>query len=97
MSEQNNYWIALKHKRREAEEWESWRNSDYWWETADNWQDAIQECLADIAPAAEYTVVAETPSEDGKSGIIEIQFGPTNVCAGMKIKATPQTTDRSPS
>ena len=96
MSEQNNYRIALKHKRREAEEWAGWRNSVRLLTSADNWQDAIQECLDDIAPAVEYTVVSENPSEDGKSGIIEIQFGPTNVCAGMKIKATPQKTDRSP-
>ena len=89
MSEQNNYRIALNHKSRETEEWEGWKNSDYWRETADTWQDAIRECLDDTAEEEEYTVVAETPSEDGQSGIIEIQFyQPSDFYAGVKIKAT---------
>ena len=95
MSEQNNYWIAWNYKSRETKEWSGWKNSAYWWETADNWQDAIQECIDDALAAAEYTVVAETPSGGGQSGIIEIEFGPTNVWAGVKIKATPQRTDLS--
>ena len=95
MSAQNNYWIAWKHKSRETEEWTVWKYSDYWWETADTWQDAIQEWIDDAWPAAEYTVVAETPSGGGKSGIIEIEFGPTIFWLGMKIKATPQRADLS--
>ena len=94
MSEQNNYRIALNYKRRETEEWSGWVESG-WWKTADNWQDAIQECLDDIGVPAEYTVVAETPSEDGKSGIIEIEFDPTDYWVGLKMQATPQRADRS--
>ena len=87
MSEQNRYRIAINYKDRETEEWAGWRDKHFWRKTADNWQDAIQECI-DYAGPAEYTVVAETPSEDGKSGIIEIDFGPTDFWAGLKIKAT---------
>ena len=97
MSEQNRYQIASNYKSCETEEWEGWKHSD-WWETADNWQDAIRDWLIMSWAAVEYKVVAETPSEDGQSGITEIQFvdPPRDFWAGAKIQATPQRTDRLP-
>ena len=87
MSEQNRYRIERDWKKATGE-WD-WRNSDYWWETADTWQDAIHDCLDDTAAEEEYAVGAETPSEDGKSGSIEIQFDPPwGFYAGAKIRAT---------
>ena len=92
MSAQNRYRTTFNYKSRETEEWAGWKNSAYWWETADNWQDAIQEWIDYACGAApdEYTVVSETPSEGGKSGIIEIQFDPPHRFLEVaKIKATP--------
>ena len=100
MAEQNRYQISVNYKSSETEEWAGWRYSDWvgdWRETGENWQDAIQEWLDWVWTAVEYTVVAETPSGDGKSGIIEIEFGSTNFWTGLKIQATPQRTDLSPS
>ena len=88
MSEQNNYRIAWNYKSRETEEWTRWRDN-HWSAAADNWKDAIQEWIDDAWTAEEYTVVSETPSEDSRSGIIEIQFDPPQpFCVGVKIKAT---------
>ena len=87
MAEQNRYRASLNYKRSETDEWSGWRNTNGW-DIADTWQDAIQAWL-DYAWSGEYTVVAETPSEDGRSGIIEIQFDPPrDFYAGLKIKAT---------
>ena len=93
MSAQNRYRISVNYKSSETEKWAGWRNSDWvgdWWETADNWQDAIQDWLDHLAwTAREYTVVAESPSEGSKSGIIEIQFDPPKrFWLGVKVKAT---------
>ena len=88
MSEQNRYRIALNRKTRETEEWEGWKNRDYWRETADNWQDAIQEWLDIFWTAGRYTVISETPSEDGRSGINEIQFDAPYYYVSAKVKAT---------
>ena len=96
MSEQNRYRIAWNYKSSENEEWAGWKNSSpfrknsVWRETADTWQDAIQRWIDYAWPAGEYTVVSETPSEDGKSGTIEIQFvdQPRDFWEGAKIKAT---------
>ena len=92
MSEQNRFRQSINYKRRETEEWSGWRDSYYGAEyygaeTADTWQDAIQTWLDRWHP---YKVVAETPSEDGKSGILEIQFDPLEsfTLLGLKIKAT---------
>ena len=88
MPAQNRYRIAINYKDRETEEWTGWRDNYYWRKTADNWQDAIQECIDDAWSEEEYTVVAETLSGDGQSGITEIDFGPTDFWAGLKVKAT---------
>ena len=89
MSEQNRYRKSFNYKRSETEEWEGWIDSD-WLKPADNWQDAIQDWLAQAWPEGKYTVVAETPSEDGRSGIIEIQHNPSAIFPGAaeKIQAT---------
>ena len=85
MSEQNRYRTTFNYKSRETEEWTGW--IEYGARVrADTWQDAIQEWLDSGWAAADYTVVAETPSEDGRSGIIEIQFDtPQYFRAGAKI------------
>ena len=85
MSEQNRYQISVN-RQYEAEGWEGWIEDDVL--SADNWQDAIQGWLDWVWPAVEYTVVAETPSENSKSGITEIQFAPKIFWAGAKIQAT---------
>ena len=91
MSEQNRYQISFNYKSSETEEWTGWRGSG-WLETADTWQDAIRNMLLDegYAEVGAYQVVSETPSEDGKSGILEIQFNPpfAVAVAAEKIKAT---------
>ena len=92
MSEQNNYRISWTYKSSKTEEW---RDSHWLVDMADNWQDAIHTWLENWG--VPYQVVSETPSEDSKSGIIEIQFDPPQrLVVGAKIKATPQTTDLSP-
>ena len=93
MSAQNRYRASFNYKRSETEGWLGWRDSHYGAEysyPADSWRDAILEWLDRAWPAGDYTVVAETPSEDGRSGIIEIQHDPSSVFAGEveKIKAT---------
>ena len=85
MSEQNRYRTTFNYKSSETEEWEGWRDTD-WLKAADDWRDAIQGWLDRVWAAGGYTVVAETPSEGGRSGIIEIQFDPPGGAA--KIKAT---------
>ena len=89
MSEQNRYLLVrnlLLRNYTGEQEWRGWGKS--WWETADTWQDAIQNGRDRAWTGEDYTVVAETPLEDGRSGIIEIQFGPPNfTLLGMKIKA----------
>ena len=87
MSEQNNYRIAWNYKK-ETGEWTGWKNVA-WWETEANWQDAIHEWIDYAWVASEYTWVTATPSKDGKSGILEIQFDtPGDWVAGAKIRAT---------
>ena len=86
MSEQNNYRIVCDYKSSETEKWAGWRGGVV--DMADTWQDAIHEWIDNVW-AAEYTVVSENPSEDSKSGIIEIQFDPPQpFWLGAKIKAT---------
>ena len=85
MSEQNSYRIVCDYKRHT--EWSGWIDN-HWWSAADTWQDAIQKWLDRAWPAEDYTVVSETPSGDGRSGIIEIQFAPTGFNAAAKVKAT---------
>ena len=89
MSEQNRYQIERNIKTATGN-WVGWLG-DVLGETADTWQDAIHKWLdRDVWTVGEYTVISETPSEDGKSGIIEIQFvdPPTSFWEGAKIKAT---------
>ena len=70
MSEQNRYRIYRNYKSEQ--EWRGWLK-DVLVETADTWQDAIQKWSDHFFGAGEYTVVAETPSADGRSGIMEIE------------------------
>ena len=89
MSEQNRYRIDRNYKSRETEKWTGWWGPTPWRAKADTWQGAIKKWIARDWPAEEYTVVAETPPEDIKSGIIEIQFDPQHrFFLGAKIKAT---------
>ena len=96
MSAQNRYQIARNYKSRETEEWVGWRDNYYGpmaeyygAEPACTWRDAIQGWLDRGWASGCYTVVSETPSEDGQSGTIEIQFNPPRrFCLGVKIKAT---------
>ena len=86
MSEQNSYRIEWNYKRKQE-----WRGciKDVLVETADTWQDAIQKWSDQFFGAEEYTVVAETPSADGRSGIMEIEdHWPGIGLAVRKIKAT---------
>ena len=87
MSEQNNYQIESHYKKERG--WLSGWVGNYGGGTADTWQEAIQDWLDWAWLWDKYTVVSETPSEDNKSGIIEIQFDPPQrFLLGAKIKAT---------
>ena len=91
MSEQNSYRIERNYKKATGE-WRGWGKSVV--ATVDTWQEATQWWLGQFWAAEEYTVVSENPSEDSRSGIIEIQFDPPRdlgwlgVRLGVKIKAT---------
>ena len=87
MSEQNRYQISHNYQN-EREGWAGW--IEYEVLSADNWQDAIHEWLDLVwGTGGVYTVVAENPSEDSRSGITEIQFDPPKrFWLGVKIKAT---------
>ena len=86
MSEQNRYQISWNEKNKR--EWTGWSDSD-WILPADNWQDAIQKGLDNSwASWPPYKVASETPSEDGRSGIITIQYNPPEFWVEAKIKAT---------
>ena len=82
MSEQNRYRLSREYKN----EW--WIDDEkYVWMRADSWQNAIHTWLENWGIS--YQLVSETPSEDSKSGIIEIQFDPPrDFLLGVKIKAT---------
>ena len=83
MSAQNHYRIDRNYKTSTG--WQKWIE-DVVGETADTWQDAIPKWIDRYWSTEEYTVVAETPSEDSRSGIIEIQFDtPQYFWAGVKI------------
>ena len=92
MPAQKRYRIDRNYKRRETGEWTGWAGPTallfgLW---ADTWQGAIKKWIARDWAAEEYTVVSETPSEDDKSGIIEIQLDtPLSVkWVGAKFEAT---------
>ena len=85
MPEQNRYQMSCKYQH-DGGLWKGWIEDEVL--SADNWQDAIQEWIDRVWPAGYYTVVAETPSEDGKSGIIVAQFDPLIALVGSKVKAT---------
>ena len=84
MSEQNRY--RMSHEYKDG----GWIDRDdvgVW--AGDTWLGATQEWIDRYWPSEEYTVVSETPSEDGRSGILEIQFDtPPRFWLGVKIKAT---------
>ena len=88
MSEQNRYQITWSYKSEGA--WAGWVDSGLM-EKGDTWQDAIQTWIDDSwGIMVSYEVVSETPAEDGRSGIIEIQLDtPLSVkWVGAKFKAT---------
>ena len=84
MSEQNSYRITRKHKVS------GWYQGDR--RRGETWQDVIQGWLKerdkDLADVS-YQLVAETPSEDGKSGsmVVHKKLSSGNVM-DYKIKAT---------
>ena len=73
MSEQNRYQIECSYQTAQGQY--GWVDKDG--ETADTWRNAIQKRL-DTRWDTDHTwqVVAETPSGDGRSGSIEIQYYP---------------------
>ena len=87
MSEQNRYRID-RYYQKATGEWRSWVD-DGSHETADTWQDATRKWLDDMGWIdGECQVIAKTPSEDSKSGTIEIQFDTPGVWVRAKIQAT---------
>ena len=95
MSAQNGYKIARNHKSKNG--WFGWITNSAVWQGS-NWQEAIQNWLdehwvEDVSGG--YQVVSETPSEDGRSGIIEMQLDPPGFWVGAKIKATLIKDDRT--
>ena len=85
MAKQNRYQISRSDN--ECPEWNI--SSDVW--SGDTWQDAIQQWLKnDRIKATTYQVASETPSEDGRSGITEIQFYPADFFVDVRwyLKAT---------
>ena len=88
MSGHNRYQISRRYKSERG--WAGWGESSDWMETADSWQDAINNRLtAGWGIVVPYQVVSETPAADGRSGITEIQFDPPpSFWVGVKIKAT---------
>ena len=63
MSEQNLYKISCESKDKSGRSrWDEGKGP------GDTWQDAIRDWLWDVS----YQVVSETPSEDGRSGSMEI-------------------------
>ena len=86
MSEQNRYQMSCNYQHERGGR-EGWIEHEVL--SADNWQDAIQGWIdRRWGLGGVYTVVSETSSEDGKSGIIVAQFDPRNVLVGAKVKAT---------
>ena len=90
-AEQNSYQMSCSY---ESERWSGhWIKSDWsdWMETADNWQDAAQKGIDGIAPVGSksglYQVLSETPSGEGRSGIIDIQFDPPRLWRRAKVRA----------
>ena len=88
MSARNRYHISGG--REEDTGWSGFMNEGGWW-TGDTWQDAIRNMLEQDWEEdwyGSYQVVSETPSADGRSGIIELQVEPPGAVVGAKYKAT---------
>ena len=81
MSGKNRYQIQCDYQHKTGD-WEALEATEPWyWDT---WQDAIHNWLT-----SSYEVLSETPSEDGRSGIIEIQLDPSvYYYKGAKVTAT---------
>ena len=73
MSEQNRYQVSYAYYKDLGPDWFEDRLR-----VADTWQDAIYNWLEERFSALDYSyqVVSETPSEDGRSGIMEITDDP---------------------
>ena len=76
MSEQNRYKILCEYKDDSESSVECVRS-------ADTWQEAIQRTpsvwVTEGHPETFHTVMSSTPSEDGRSGVMELQLDPTAV------------------
>ena len=87
MSEPNSYQIDRNYKQ-ETGEWQGYTD-DGVRRTSDTWKDAIRQWLVDVVWIDdECLVVSEIPSEDGRSGSIEIQFDTLGLWVGVKVTAT---------
>ena len=89
MSEQNRYRIEYNFQRATGV-WRGWTEAGRRWEMADTWQNAIHQWVDDMGWwwHDECQVVSETPSEDGRSGIIETQVALPSGVVGANFKAT---------
>ena len=95
MSAQNHYQMSCNYKGESG--WSGWIEDDSVC-LGDTWQDAIKNWLDDTDNYLDdtdvlYKSISATPSEDGKSGVIEIttqtrQGVPKVVWELRKIKAT---------
>ena len=90
MSEQNRYRISSNYKTERGSEWTGWLEDGHNGWPGDTWQDATCKKLDDIKwIVGEYQVVSETPAEDGRSGILEIQLlERAALWVEVKLKAT---------
>ena len=89
MSTQNRYNISFVHKAKEQAQYgDAWTDSSIIW-TGNTWQAACQKWIAEMMK--QHEVLSETPSEDSRSGIMEIKepmpHGWDNYCVFWKIKA----------
>ena len=86
MSAQNSYRLDSSYKRPTG--WSGWVGGSGLWPGV-TWRDAIQKWLDECWIEGSYKVVSETPSEDHRSGIIEIQVdSEPDFWVGVKIKST---------
>ena len=83
MSEQNRYQIECNYKHHG--QWEGWLAVGVC--PGDTWKDASRIWI-DERLGTHRAGRSETPSEDGRSGIIEIQLYPSGSYMAAKVKAT---------
>ena len=84
MSEQKEYEIAFEVKHKEG-----WRRTAV--RVGDTWQEALHGWLEDAykARGGPYQILSEKPSDDGRSGIMEISEDPLPTVGSLgRVKAT---------